>query len=283
MTCRGSRRAAAGARRFCCVLVLFDSFKLVPRGDAGPRACVAGAVAAVVAALIRCTAGCSRRPALDAAAVLSLRRAGHRGNAQGAVRALRRCARRRSGFWLTRRSSASPSATGFALVENIEYLRACSDAPRSGCGSRADSAPPSCTRRRPRIVAITAKSLIDRQPIAAGSRFCPGWLAAIVLHSAFNHALVSPLLAAAVLMLVLPLVVLIVFDRSERAHARVGGRRSRPRRRAAEARHVQPLRRHAARPLSERAADRAFPAPSSPTCSACCSSISSCRSAPRAC
>ena len=41
------------------------------------------------------------------------------------------------------------------------------------------------------------------------------WIAAVLLHSAFNHALVSPLLAAAMVMFVLPLVVLAVFTVSE--------------------------------------------------------------------
>jgi hypothetical protein len=45
----------------------------------------------------------------------------------------------------------------------------------------------------------------------------PGWALAVLLHSAFNHALVSPLLAAAVLMIVLPIVLTAVFARSERA------------------------------------------------------------------
>jgi hypothetical protein len=45
----------------------------------------------------------------------------------------------------------------------------------------------------------------------------PGLAGAIVLHSAYNHLIVHPLLAATLLMLVVPAIVLIVFGRSERA------------------------------------------------------------------
>ena len=64
-----------------------------------------------------------RHRPLDRQAFSTLRRAGHRGDAQGALPALRRCGAARSASWWTRRSSASRSGTGFALVENIDYLR----------------------------------------------------------------------------------------------------------------------------------------------------------------
>jgi hypothetical protein len=66
-------------------------------------------------------------------------------------------------------------------------------------------------------VAISAKALIDRWPRYGLANILPGLAAAIALHSAYNHAAVSPVLSAAVLMLVLPLVVLTVFSRSEKA------------------------------------------------------------------
>ena len=47
--------------------------------------------------------------------------------------------------------------------------------------------------------------------------FLPGLAAAIVIHSAFNHLLLPPVVLAAAVMFVLPLLILCVFDRSERA------------------------------------------------------------------
>jgi hypothetical protein len=66
-------------------------------------------------------------------------------------------------------------------------------------------------------VAIAAKAMIDRWPRYGLVNIVPGLLAAIALHSAYNHAAVSPVLSAALLMLVLPLVVLTVFSQSEKA------------------------------------------------------------------
>jgi len=67
------------------------------------------------------------------------------------------------------------------------------------------------------LVAIAAKSWAERAPGGTGVAVIPGLLAAIVLHSAYNHLLVHPLLAATLLMLVMPSIVLFVFGRSERA------------------------------------------------------------------
>ena len=65
------------------------------------------------------------------------------------------------------------------------------------------------------IIAIGVKALLDRRPDRPWLAVLAPWLGAVVLHSAFNHALVSPVLAAAMLMLVLPMVVLAVFTVSE--------------------------------------------------------------------
>ena len=65
------------------------------------------------------------------------------------------------------------------------------------------------------IVAVTAKALADRYPSRGLAVLIPGWAIAIGLHATYNRALVSPLLAAAVLLFVVPLVVIAVFERSE--------------------------------------------------------------------
>jgi len=104
---------------------------------------------------------------------------------------------------------------GFALVENVEYLRALTD--RSiwmwiarGFGSAILHATTTA------VTAIVAKSLLDRGSDRGAAALLPGLLAAILLHALFNRALVSPVLAAAMLMVVLPLVVIFVFTRSEK-------------------------------------------------------------------
>ena len=105
--------------------------------------------------------------------------------------------------------------TGFALVENVDYLRNLGEARFlvwvvRGFGTAVLHATTAA------IIAIAAKSLGDRFPERGWLVVVPGWIAAILLHSLFNHALVSPVLAAAMLLLVLPIVVISVFGRSER-------------------------------------------------------------------
>src|SRR5262245_25301083 len=123
--------------------------------------------------------------------------------------------RREIGFLVDAAIVGFAVGTGFALVENIDYLRTLGEARFlvwivRGFGTAVLHATTAA------IIAIAAKSLSDRFPERGWLVILPGWLAAILLHSLFNHALVSPALAAAVLLFVLPIVVIGVFGRSER-------------------------------------------------------------------
>lgn len=203
---------------FLAALVLFDSFKLVPKGTLA-WALASGVLAAAAALVLHewlfrvtglGTLAFTRYVApvteetLKALCVLYLLR------------------RRRMGFLVDAAILGFAIGAGFALVENVEYLHDLPD-PRiwvwiaRGFGTAVLHATTTA------IVAITAKALADRHPARGALVLLPGWAAAVFLHSAFNRALVSPLLAAAVLVLVLPLVVLAVFERSEKmTHEWVG-------------------------------------------------------------
>ena len=63
---------------------------------------------------------------------------------------------------------------------------------------------------------MLAKTAIDRRGTQRGLAYLPGWMLVIALHSAFNHLLLPPLAMTALLLVVLPLLVLAVFQRSER-------------------------------------------------------------------
>jgi RsiW-degrading membrane proteinase PrsW (M82 family) len=196
---------------FLLILVLFDSFKLVPRLIL-IRALTLGACAAVVALILhtwlfRLTGLDTRTFArliapfteetLKAACLLYPLRRGH------------------LGFLVDAAIVGFAIGAGFALIENVEYLHALAE-PRiwvwlvRGFGTAVMHASTTA------IVAVTAKSLADRYPDRGVIVMLPGWAVAVGLHATFNRALVSPQLAAAFLLLVLPLVVLAVFDRSER-------------------------------------------------------------------
>jgi RsiW-degrading membrane proteinase PrsW (M82 family) len=105
---------------------------------------------------------------------------------------------------------------GFALVENVEYLRALAE-PRvllwlvRGFGTAILHGATTA------IFAILAKMVEDRHPGRPLLAVLPGLLAAAAVHSLYNHSLVSPLLAAGILLVGLPLLVVFVFERSERA------------------------------------------------------------------
>lgn len=108
------------------------------------------------------------------------------------------------------------TGAGFALVENIDYLNRLASASLSlwfarGCGTAILHGATCGT------VAVLAKSLIDRQP--GLQAFAPGLAAAIAVHSLFNHfvSVMSPVMSALVLLATLPLLLLFVFDRSEKA------------------------------------------------------------------
>jgi RsiW-degrading membrane proteinase PrsW (M82 family) len=196
---------------FLLVLVLSDSFKLVSRGML-IRALVAGAAAAVAGELVHrqlVAAGvASHAVSRYIAPVVE--------ECLKAIFVLYALRQRKIGFLVDAAIIGFAVGTGFALVENIEYLSALG-APAlwlwvaRGCGTAILHAGTTA------LVAITAKSLSERAGGGTTMAVAPGLAAAIVLHSAYNHLLVHPLLAATLLMLVMPSIVLFVFGRSERA------------------------------------------------------------------
>jgi RsiW-degrading membrane proteinase PrsW (M82 family) len=196
---------------FLAILVMCDSFKLVPASMLA-RAIAAGAIAAVGTSFLHAWL-------VDAFAIdpvtLSRYIAPVTEETLKAAFVVYALTRRQIGFLVDASIVGFGIGAGFAVVENVEYLRHLED-PRiwvwivRGFGTAILHATTTA------IVAITAKSLADRAPSRGWLNLIPGWLLAIVLHSAYNHALVSPVLAAALLMLVLPVIVIVVFAESER-------------------------------------------------------------------
>jgi hypothetical protein len=106
--------------------------------------------------------------------------------------------------------------TGFAFVENLYYLRVGHDATLwtwivRGFGTAIMHG--GCTA----IFAIVGLSLRERAPQASALAFLPGFLLAVILHSAYNHAFFSPMLSTLAIVVVLPPLLLVVYQRSERS------------------------------------------------------------------
>jgi RsiW-degrading membrane proteinase PrsW (M82 family) len=196
---------------FLLVLFLFDSFKLVPR-RAVIRALASGAVAAVAALFLH--AWLFRATGLDTRS-FARAIAPFTEETLKAVCLLYPLRRRQLGFLVDAAIIGFAIGSGFALVENVEYLHGLVRPQivvwiARGFGTAVMHASTAA------IMALMAKTLLDLYPSRGLLLMAPGWAVAVGLHATFNRALVSPLLAAAVLVLVVPLVVVAVFERSER-------------------------------------------------------------------
>ena len=106
--------------------------------------------------------------------------------------------------------------TGFALVENLYYLASRPDAAIAvqiirGFGTAIMHGGTMT------LMAMISVTLYDRRPQGGPALLLPGYLSAVALHSAYNYLLVQPMLATLAMLVALPLVVYLVFERSERA------------------------------------------------------------------
>jgi len=127
-------------------------------------------------------------------------------------------------IWLLRRGRVAflidaaihgfAAGAGFALVENAYYAGTGASGTAvwvvRGLGTALMQGSTTA------IVGIVAKSAIDRGS-RSWARIAPALLLAIAIHSAYNHVLLDPLAATALVALALPLLMVVIFERSERA------------------------------------------------------------------
>jgi RsiW-degrading membrane proteinase PrsW (M82 family) len=124
--------------------------------------------------------------------------------------------RHRIGFPVDAAQLGFAVGTGFALVENLFYLQSMSDAGLllwsvRGLGTAMLHGAATS------VFAMISLTTANRHPDRRVAVFVPGWLAAVAIHSAFNHAPLPPVEMTAILLIVLPVIVLWVFQRSEQA------------------------------------------------------------------
>ena len=196
---------------FLGLLVLLDSFKLVSLRSV-LTALLAGAAAALVGAQLN--AWLLDTTSLSAA-LFSRYMAPPVEEALKALWVVVLLRRGRVGFLVDAAILGFAVGAGFALVENVEYLRALSERGLGlwlvrGLGTAILHGATTA------IFAILAKGLGDRHPERGLVALVPGYLAAVVIHSGYNHHLLPPALSAGVLLLGLPLLVVFAFERSER-------------------------------------------------------------------
>lgn len=106
--------------------------------------------------------------------------------------------------------------TGFALGENVYYLRLAGDAGigtwfARGLGTAIMHGGATA------IFAVMGLAMLERAGNARLRAYLPGFVLAVVLHSAYNHFFFSPFLSAVGIAIALPILLNAVFARSEAA------------------------------------------------------------------
>ncbi len=106
--------------------------------------------------------------------------------------------------------------TGFAIVENIVYLQR---TPEAGMGVWIVRGFGTSLMHGGATAVFAVTGLAQSEAHGANPlrAFLPGLAIAVALHSAFNHFVASPLVSALGIVLVLPLLLVVVFERGEKA------------------------------------------------------------------
>ncbi len=108
--------------------------------------------------------------------------------------------------------------TGFAILENLYFLRIVPETQLGtwivrGFGTALMHGGATA------IFAVTSHAIIGRNPTIGHAAYIPGLIVAIVAHSVYNHFFFAPVVNTLAVLLTLPLLLVAVFDRSERAVA----------------------------------------------------------------
>jgi protease PrsW len=197
---------------FLALLVFLDSFKLVS---------LRSVLVALVAGGVAAAAGAEVNAWLLEATGLALPSFSRYGAplVEEALKALwivLLLRRGRVGFLVDAAILGFAVGAGFALVENVEYLHELSE-PRVLLWLARGFGTAILHGATTAVFAILAKMLADRHPEHSLLALGPGLATAVLAHSLYNHFLLTPLLAVAVILVGLPLLVVAVFERSERA------------------------------------------------------------------
>ena len=197
---------------FLATLIVIDSFKLV-RFNAIIQAIVVGAIVAVGCYFINSYVA----PALDIeSATFSRYVAPFIEELCKALFIFLLIRTRRVGFMVDAAIFGFAVGAGFAFVENIYYLKTLSSEPITawvvrGFGTAVMHGAATA------IFGIIGRVLSEKWGERNLLAYLPGLAAAALLHSAFNHFIFPPVITTAIVMVLFPAVVTVVFRRSENA------------------------------------------------------------------
>jgi hypothetical protein len=122
--------------------------------------------------------------------------------------------RARIGFLIDAAIMGFAIGTGFALIENLYYLYTFPNANLGvwivrGFGTAMMHGGTTA------IFGVLAQSWTERHTKFEPALYLPGMAAAIGVHSLFNHLLAAPMLATTVMIIVVPIILFLVFAKSE--------------------------------------------------------------------
>jgi len=126
---------------------------------------------------------------------------------------------RRVGFIVDAAITGFAVGAGFAILENVWYVERLGESRIviwivRGFGTAIMHGGATA------IFALISKGLFDRHESRGAAVFLPGFLVAVLLHSFYNHFLVSPVVSTILIHVTMPLVIMAVFYRSERSTRR---------------------------------------------------------------
>ena len=124
--------------------------------------------------------------------------------------------RNRIGFLVDAAIFGFAVGAGFAILENLFYLNVLPDL-RLGTWVVRGFGTAIMHGGATAIFAVIAHALLSRRPTPRIAAVLPAFLAAAVVHSVFNHFFLAPIINTAVVLVVLPLLLMAVFSRSERS------------------------------------------------------------------
>ena len=122
----------------------------------------------------------------------------------------------RIGFLIDAAIAGFAVGSGFAIIENVYYQQVVPDA---GIGTWIVRGFGTAVMHggTTAIFAMTSLALVERARASGVAAFVPGFVLAVALHSAFNHLNGWPRLSTLAVMIVLPPLLMLIFQRSERA------------------------------------------------------------------
>ena len=124
--------------------------------------------------------------------------------------------RNRIGFLVDAAILGFAVGAGFAILENMYYLQILPDLQLGtwivrGFGTAIMHGGATA------IFALISHTMIGQYPTRGVFALVPGFVVAVIAHSIFNHFFLTPLLNTLVILVCLPVLLIAVFDRSERS------------------------------------------------------------------